>query len=463
MVIDFDTELNLAFSGAACPSARLCVVTDGSGDVLTSTRPASGRRQWRVGRVSGADRSLTCPSTKLCVSLGPGALAFSTHPAGGARTWHTTDLQTPLSGVAQVSCATLHLCVAVDWGDDVLESTRPTRGSAAWTEANLGQGSNSLTSISCPASGLCVAADDAGNVITSTDPAAGDWSRTDLAPVLGDTGRQPILSAVSCPSASFCATVSSAGVVLTSDDPTGSAAAWSAEPASTGGLEALDCPSSELCVATDGYGNLLTTTTPSSGPWTSVQLGGPPVCDKYGCSYDALGRVSCEGDQFCAATDGASLWVSTDPTGGAGAWTKSTLPAPAVASTLACPAAGTCVLADGSEVMSTADATVPDPEWTMTSLPAESVSFPIGPPASASVSAISCVSTTMCVAVDHIDGYAFSGNPAGGTWTADRLDPPTNSPLLGDATLSDVSCSPDDQCVAIDETGHAYVGQLASP
>jgi hypothetical protein len=80
------------WGGASCPSARLCVATDGTPRILTSTNPTGGRRAWSLGEVGsfGYIADIACPSTSLCVATGGdgGVDGFytSTDPAGGAAT-----------------------------------------------------------------------------------------------------------------------------------------------------------------------------------------------------------------------------------------------------------------------------------------------------------------------------------------------------------------------------------------
>ena len=117
-------------TGLSCPSATLCVATDGSGDIVTSTNPEN------------------------------------------AGSWQVAAVDTPDDSIDQVSCPSAALCVAVDDSGDVLTSTNPAGGASAWQTADI-DGTGTLTGISCPTVTLCVAVDDDGVALVSTNPAGG--------------------------------------------------------------------------------------------------------------------------------------------------------------------------------------------------------------------------------------------------------------------------------------------------
>jgi hypothetical protein len=59
--------------GASCPSTSLCVAVDNAGNVVTSTRPASGAASWHVVHVDDAAMffdGVSCTLTSLCVGAG---------------------------------------------------------------------------------------------------------------------------------------------------------------------------------------------------------------------------------------------------------------------------------------------------------------------------------------------------------------------------------------------------------
>ena len=127
---------------------------------------------------------------------------------------------------------------------------------------------------------------------------------------------------MSCPSAGFCAAVDNKGNSLTSTNPTGGAAAWTLHSAidGTNDLEGISCPSASLCVAirqTDFTETILTSTAPTvNGPWKSRKV-------EPANQFFTLFGISCPSKTLCvAADDNGDVLTSTNPTGGAAAWTR---------------------------------------------------------------------------------------------------------------------------------------------
>ena len=208
-----------SWGGASCPSARLCVATDGTPLILTSTNPIGGRRAWTLGTIGsfGFIADIACPSTSLCVATGgdSGLDGFytSTDPAGGAATWSfsETDLGSLISGV---SCASVSLCVAVDQSGDIFTSTDPAGGAGTWSFGTIDPDGSDLTGVSCPSARLCVAVDLDGAIFASTNPAGGPatWYRTRRR-----GGRKRGWFDVSCPNVRLC--VASGSGLGVSTDP----------------------------------------------------------------------------------------------------------------------------------------------------------------------------------------------------------------------------------------------------
>jgi hypothetical protein len=73
-------------------------------------------------------------------------------------------------------------------------------------------------------------------------------------------------------------------------------------------------------------------------------------------------------------------------------------------------------------------------------------------PGTLGVTAVSCQSTTLCVAVDDAGNFLSSSAPASGTWSLPAsIDTPATAPHL-----TAVSCPSAVQCFAVDTTGNAY-------
>ncbi len=452
--------LNFNPSGVACPSTRLCVVTDAAGNILTSTDPA--RRRWKTGRLPGLGpqdftgvdlASLSCPSVHLCLSVvGPQTVALSTNPAGGAHTWRTSGQPSTHLGTEALTCASARLCVAT-LGDLVLSTSHPAGGAATWRSSYLDQGYNPLTAIACTNDQLCVGTDAGGNLITSNAPStsATAWN---VAPLAIGSQTSP-MSSLACPSASWCAATTSSGLLITSANPS-NAGAWSSTAL---GLNDVSCPTATFCVGSDDVGAIHISGNPSGGAtaWNSQQVGAAPQCDRQYCTYDALTGVSCPSTNLCATTDGQYLWVSTNPAAAEAAWTKSTLPNRV--QRLYCPTESLCLAASGAALEVTTDPVDAAPRWTAMNLPKIVIPATFGPAFVPNISGLSCVSAQPCVAVDIQGGYAFVGNPADpNSWTATKIDYSPPVPALDQGFLTGVSCTPSGRCVAVDGSGNVIVG-----
>jgi hypothetical protein len=93
-------------------------------------------------------------------------------------------------------------------------------------------------------------------------------------------------------------------------------------------VNAVSCPSVSLCVAGDSAGNILTSTDPAGGAsaWTKARVARP---DPIGNSLTA---ISCPSVSLCVAGDGnGNILTSTNPTGGASTWTTAPVDIPGCA------------------------------------------------------------------------------------------------------------------------------------
>jgi hypothetical protein len=321
--------------------------------------------------------ALSCQSASLCIAGDDvGNILSSTNPTGGPTAWSIAPVlpqETIVGWISGVSCPSSLLCVAVDSAGDVLTSTDPTGGVGSWTTRPVQGG---YWHISCPSVSLCVAGGVAGGgvnhvggaaaILTSTEPTGGAsaWTSAQVAP-------NDAIVALSCPSVSLCVATTSQGEVLTSTDPTGGASAWTKTAVDPGGdLPALSCPSVSLCVAADvdytkgspgnapsptRAGDILITTNPTGGAsaWSKAAID----------PGDDLSAVSCPSVSLCVATTyGGQLLTSTDPAGGASVWTK----APAgINGAVACPSISLCVAVGGpGDVVTSPDPTGGANTWT---------------------------------------------------------------------------------------------------
>ena len=225
------------------------------------------------------------------------------------------------------------------------------------------------------------------------------------------------------------------------------------------GWNDVTCPTATFCVGSDDNGAIHTSGNPSGGAtaWRSRQVAASPQCERQYCTYDALTAVSCPSTNLCAATDGPSLWVSTDPAAAEAVWTKSALPNQV--QRLYCPTEALCLAASGAALEVTTDPSDAAPQWTPMNLPKVVISATFGRPLVADISGLSCVSTQLCVAVDIQGGYAFVGNPADpNSWTARKIDYSRAVPAVDHGSLTGVSCTASGRCVVIDGRGNVIIG-----
>ena len=105
-------------------------------------------------------------------------------------------------------------------------------------------------------------------------------------------------------------------------------------------MDGVSCPGGGLCVAVDQSGDVVTSTDPAGGAaaWTETEV------DSY-----QLDGVSCPSIGFCVAVDGAGdVVTSADPTGGAAAWTVTNVDGSNSLYGVSCPSSDLCVAVDGA-------------------------------------------------------------------------------------------------------------------
>lgn len=299
-------------TAVSCSTAELCVGVDRTGDVVSSTSPAT-RSPWQIANVDGLTvlGSISCPSDSFCVAGdNRGNLLVSSDPSAPARTWQATDPHGfypdrsalhPAAreglppGVRGVSCASPSLCVALEnssFGGSIAAgiatSGNPAGGSAGWTEfTGFGSGLT-FEAASCPSVTFCALVDQSGSVATSTHPLRGSWT-------VARADRLNAMTAISCPDVSLCVAVDFFGNVISSTRP---ARRWHVARRADGynELTGIACPSVSSCVATDHYGNVLVSSQPTGG------TGAWRVAAR---THRSLTGLSCPDPKLCVAVDTA--------------------------------------------------------------------------------------------------------------------------------------------------------------
>ncbi len=213
-------------------------------------------------------------------------------------------------------------------------TVRNSAGPLLWT-APAAVDNSPIDSIACPTTRLCVAVDRAGDVLWSTNPAGG--SRTwHAANVDGRTE----LTGIACPSSGAVRGRRRRGQrghrrrTRPADGRRGrSPRSIPARPRTTptprgrSFCAASSCPSTGLCVAVDGVGNALASTDPAGGAtaWTITHA---DANRSYGCigagltCQPPLVGVSCPSIARCAAVDFSGNVLTTQNPTAPGPWAQ---------------------------------------------------------------------------------------------------------------------------------------------
>lgn len=196
-------------------------------------------------------------------------------------------------------------------------------------------------------------------------------------------------------------------------------------------LASITCLSAKWCVAVDSQGSVATSTDPAggAGAWTAASV------EPYG-----MKAVSCPSESLCVGIDAnGNVVTSTDPTGGVGAWRSAPVDFGHQLLAISCPSTSLCVATDDhGDVVSSTDPTGGSKAW---SAPTKIDRF-------GEVVALSCPSVSLCVGVGSFGGAVTTTDPVGGAGTWKSVDADRESSISG------VSCPSTQLCVAIDEAGN---------
>jgi hypothetical protein len=242
--------------------------------------------------------------------------------------------------------------------------------------------------------------------------AASQWALRQLPPKPLEGGSDQVaLFGVSCPSESLCVAVGSLDTVASSRSPTAGADRWHV------GYPTYKEPK-QSCLEEEGV----------------------PAAS---CSYPrgALDGVSCATESLCVAVGyEGSVYVSTDPAGGAGAWSVSDVNEGHSATHLtavSCPSASLCVAvsggygeAAGTVLTSNAPASG---RWQATHLGG-----------SPDLRGVSCATPSLCVAVAKGGRIFVSSDPAGGASAWHEARSPTARDLQGVSCVATLLCAAGD-------------------
>jgi hypothetical protein len=313
-----------------------------------------------------------------------------------------------------------------------------------------------FAAVSCPSQQECIAVDESGRVFSTNHPLSKNpaaWKITRI-----ETTDQ--LSGIACPSTTLCIVTDESGNVFYSHDPTGAKPIdWSNPiqadsarlPGGTfAGLASIACPTTHLCVAVDNstVGGIVTTTDPT-GPasdWHRTTLGKNTVLD----------TVNCHSGSECVV-GGTGMFFSLKPSS-TSSWKKSTAPNNGFVESLACPSAKLCVGAGYNDtnqgiILATNKATTASQKaYTRTNIIPD-------PPKNGEgmLDSVSCANTGFCIALDSDDNAYTSLHPGQFSWNT-KPAPIRKKPS---ASRSVIFCR-GDLCVAMDSRGVEETGVVSS-
>jgi hypothetical protein len=481
----------------SCSSSTACTAVGGSGAEFWDGQDWSSQSIASApGDVVATLRGVSCTSSTACTAVGsyddgsgveqPLAEAWD----GSSWSLQTTPIPAGASSarLTAISCVNSSFCKAVGFYFDSSGTEDPLAemwDGQSWlseTPPNPTTGSDAtLTGVSCTRSTSCTAI---GTESTSGPSFAESWDGNDWSaetiPTPDETSGNT-LDGVSCASSTVCTAVgatSSGGQPLAEGSTGGN---WSLQTAVTpdptlaSHLNSVSCWSMTACAAVGSYAEWPPDPehpTYWPGPWAtlaeswdgqrwSIQPSpNPPNLTIY--SRDSLDSVSCTSASFCQAggtfaTSGITAgyverWDGTD-------WSISSVPSPAdstdvTVGSVSCTSDNACT-GVGSYKDSSGNDDMLAETWDGDSW---SIQPATTPPDFGSLNALSCTSTTTCMAVGNTaeTGAGTTSSPVSQSSLAEQLSGttwssvPTTNPADNALTnLNGVSCQPTGDCDAV--------------
>jgi photosystem II stability/assembly factor-like uncharacterized protein len=273
-------------SAISCPTAETCyaannnTVSNGSlpGYILVTTDSGRSWNSDALPQSIGALTDIACPSTTNCYGLEDdvdptaalGQADFFSTDNGGV-TWTSRTLEVGFTEPDGLACPSRLRCYFVTTGAGKSVIFVTLDGGQSWQVHSIGPATENVGSISCPSSTVCYAV---GNVVVATTDAGMTWHRQ-ATPISNLR-----LADITCPSTSACYAVGYNDIIDTADSGT----TWNVQkaPSNSDPLEGVACASTSTCVI---VGNVL-----------ECQLGENSPCPPQ--TYTTL-----------STTDSGRLWI----------------------------------------------------------------------------------------------------------------------------------------------------------
>lgn len=297
---------------------------------------------------------------------------------------------------------------------------------------------------SWPLGRLLIACALATLALTTGAQAAGRWHFSRPGAI---RGMRDGVGGLSCPSSSLCVAVSATDV-LWSTDPLGGGSTWKKAPlppalnlqalqGQSYTVDGISCPSRSFCVASDQAGNAYVTTDPTggTGAWRETEV------DFQGIV--GLAAVSCASPTLCGALDITGYAYTTTTPSGRWPSAKISSHQQAIEYGISCNASASAALCAGVEggrrVSITTDPAATPASWQTVTV-------------SASVLSIACPSVSLCVAGGAGGRLFVSRSPtAAASWKSTKV-PGTHT-----YDFTQLACHTASLCLATNEFGYAAV------
>lgn len=386
------------------------------------------------------------------------------------------NLQTPQGSLAGVSCASASACAAFGGasGSPLAERWDGTSWEVETIPAPADASFTSVEGMSCSGN-ECIAVGTYGGGGGSM-PLGERWDGSSWALQAIPTppgAHHTSLHGVSCSSASACTAVGS------SIDGAGNqvplverwdGASWAIQPtpnlmgASYSTFWAVSCSSAAACIAV-GSENAQGFDSALAERWDGANWTGTVVPTPTDSSYSRFSAVSCSSASACTAVGVYSAVGSQVVVGGplverlnGTSWEIQTVATPSGASVnlsaVSCVSPSTCTLAGSSTDQSGNEAPLVE-RWDGTSWTVQPSSTPPGS-FDVSLSGISCVSASTCVAVGTASNRTFVEAWNGTGWMI-QVSPTPDGPLNGH--LSGLSCLSASDCIAVGDSSNTTLAE----
>lgn len=453
----------------SCVSATFCEVAGGGGgDVWNGSSWSAQTIPSPANSTFASLTGVSCVTSSSCEAVGQygdsSGNTFSLGVTWNGTSWALQATPNPamasITGLSQVSCATVTVCEAAG-NSQLTSSSGPLALAESWNGSSwqlqhavspADAVTNNLNGVSCTSAVFCEAV---GSHINSTGVAtvalAEMWNGTTWQlqkardPAQAANGVRMSLNGVSCAATVFCEAVGSSSAAAGGGAEVWNGIAWALQAVPGGPLTSVSCTSASFCMAAGADGHV--------DIWNGTSWAAQPTAS----GFSSLTSVSCASPSSCEA-------AGTGPAGGEAegwngtTWSPQVIPAPSdgsspALSAVSCTAAQSCE-AVGNYTSNTTFEQVPLAEvwngttWAAQSIPAPAAAF------TSSLAGVRCTSANSCTAVgQYVPGTGPSATVAE-VWngTAWRLQATPNHPYAGQNSLNGVSCGASGICTAVGGT-----------